>query len=152
MKTKNLILAFTVLAIASCKKDETPEPVLGAKDLIAKKWKQVSAIETYSFQPGSTDVFPSYDECDKDDINIYNVNGTYSLTAGTLKCSANSPDVLESGTWTLTTNDTKVSITSGGTTYDLTITELTGTSLKVRDTESTPLGTITYTAGYVPVP
>jgi Lipocalin-like domain len=152
MKTKNLIIAFAMLAIASCKKDETPEPVLGAKDLIAKKWKQVSAIETYSYQPGSTDVFSSYDECDKDDITIFNTNGTYNYSAGALKCSANSPDVLESGTWTLTSNDTKISITSGGTTYALTIAELTATSLKLKDIESIPLGSITTSSTFVLVP
>jgi hypothetical protein len=159
MKTKNVMLAFAIVAIASCKKDETAPSnastvpvVLSAQDLIAKKWRQVSAIETYNFAPGSTEVFANSNECLKDNITIFNTNGVFSYTAGVLKCNTSEPDLLEGGTWSLTNNNTKLSYTAAGIPYLNDIVELTGTSLKLRYSNTIPPGVVTTTKAYVPVP
>jgi Lipocalin-like domain len=154
MKIRNLILAVVVLTIASCKKDETQQqaPIPTTKDLIAKNWRQTSSVATYSYQPGSFDDFATWPPCDKDNISKYNINGTYTYTGGASKCNPSEQEVLDSGSWSLSNNDTKFSFTTSGTTYTFDIVEITNSSFKIKQTEVFSYGTIYTTSTFVAAP
>jgi hypothetical protein len=124
MKKLNLYLMVVVfgLSIFSCKKDEKT-----AKEYLIGKW-MATAMTVSPAMDGVTDMF-STTPCDKDDIIIFNANGTVTNDEGVIKCNAADPQTTSGGTWTLSADGKTLTLTSTNNEIQvLTIVTLSSTS------------------------
>lgn len=94
------ILALT-LTVPSCKKEET---TLSKKEMLTAKSWQLSSIK----ENGVTDVL---DDCDKDNILTFLLNGTYTFDPNVIKCDLKSE--IESGTWSLSSDEKFLTLDDG---------------------------------------
>jgi len=107
---KRACLILFVLVMVACSKDD-PSALSGILSRHTSGWMMTSAIVTINGV--DKDVFndPAYiPDCDKDDVSVFLSDGTYQLVS-TVKCNASEPDVLETGTWSVSENDTRLTIT-----------------------------------------
>lgn len=98
------ILLLTA-TLASCKKDKQSKTEL----LTDKSWKIIKA-EVKSGSGPFVDFFQMEDDCTKDDLQTFFTNNTYQITEGATKCDSGDPDLIDSGSWALTENETMLSI------------------------------------------
>jgi len=151
-------LSFLLLAAAAfggCKKDDattTPTPVVTKTDLLtAKSWKITAQTLTITTN-GTTISDNTLDACDKDDAYKFNTDKSLVVDAGTNKCLTSDPQK-ETGTWAFPSSDeTKLRITlpNEAINGDLTIKELTATTLHLYGTQTTNNVTYTVDATYAP--
>lgn len=100
-----LVLVFSVAAVTSCKKDkEKEEPT--KKELISNTWK-VSDVKNSDGVSIIGLPLPQI-VCLKDNIFTLRTDDTYSIDEGSKVCD---PSTAGSGTWSLTTNETKIQFT-----------------------------------------
>jgi hypothetical protein len=142
MKTLNLYLLVVVfcLSLFSCKKDEkTP-----TENLIGK-W-MVTAMTISPAMNGVTDMFSTSDACGKDDLTIFNADGTVTKDEGAVKCNSSNPQTSSGGTWVLSADGKTLTMTNtSGTQQIVTIVTLSSTSLVVTQTMVQSAVTYTYT-------
>ena len=139
------IITLTVLVI-NCKKDENVTS--SRKDLLSgKSWIMTAETISPAINVNGTlitDLFSQEPSCAKDDIAKLNSNGTYTLEEGQTKCSVNDPQVYETGTWTLNSDETIIVMTSSTSIVtNAKIQELTASKLVT--TEEETLSGIKYT-------
>lgn len=141
--TGPLTLAILFLIISavlfSCKKDAAKATEKTRYDLlINKKWQINGETGTINGVSVASD-FDSWPDYEKDDYFYFHDNLTYEENAGKL-LNPNSPgQILDHGTWQLTTSDQFINLkseTSGIITYPLKIIKLTETTLTVQYTFS----------------
>lgn len=124
------VITLICFALSSCSKDKNPDQdnTPTKKELLTRKWIQVDLIA--SMGGANQSVFDDeIDACAQDNIFEFKADGTFVITENTVKCGVN--DVVETGTWQLTENDTKIIIDPA--TEDpetVTIDELTATTFK----------------------
>ncbi|HTN07989.1 lipocalin family protein [Agriterribacter sp.] len=123
-----LLLLFSTFAFSSCQKDkgdEAKEPT--KKELLSNKWK-VSDVKN----SGGTSVidFPVPQiVCLKDNIFTLKADNTYTIDEGAVTCD---PSSASSGTWSLTSNDTKIQFTpSTGDPLTFDLIDVNATTLKI---------------------
>ncbi|HWR32456.1 MAG TPA: lipocalin family protein [Chitinophagaceae bacterium] len=99
---KLIIFSFSVLLLASCKKNEektcnlNSASVTGSYKITSVKYKaDASSPETDYYNQFFTEV------CERDDIITLNANGTYTFIDGGVKCI---PPGDDTGTWSLSGN------------------------------------------------
>ena len=100
MKKIITLTAFLTIIFSSCKKAEVvPEStcLLSASNLLGT-YKITSILYKSSPQTPEIDYFMYYDECEKDNLLIFNSNNTYIISEGATACS---PTTTESGNWNL---------------------------------------------------
>lgn len=133
-----LALAFTLLQSSSCKKDEDPVPQKTKTELItAANWKFLK-IEFRTTPTGAwSDGSGLVQACEKDNINVYRVNGTYEINEGATKCDVGDPQIIETGTWVFQNNETEIKQTATGSVspYVYGVEQVTETSLILTTTE-----------------
>lgn len=145
MKSGNrlaLLIGCTMLAIAACKKDDTPTPtptppyVRTQRDYLQDgKWQITKIpvkVSVYGFPLDSVDAYDTVKACAKDDYAIFKSWGKIYTYENTQKCNSANPDVDSSGTWTLSDDFKKM--TADVKSYPLNnknfdVLELTDTSL-----------------------
>jgi hypothetical protein len=103
MNKLQIKLSLTVIALSSilfsCKKEDSTEPACsitmqnlsGSYKLTGLKYKLTPATPEMDF-------FSLMDDCEKDDLLVLNVNGTYQFKDLGITCS---PDGNETGAWKL---------------------------------------------------
>jgi hypothetical protein len=125
MKKVITLATFLTVIFSSCKKAEVvqnPTCLLSASNLLGT-YKITSILYKSSPQTPEIDYFMYYDECEKDNLLIFNSNNTYIITEGATACS---PTRTESGHWNL--NQSLITINS-----ELgTITDFTCTGMKIK--------------------
>jgi hypothetical protein len=105
-----LFIVAASFAITSCKKDKDKESKVGV--LTASPWFIVKYEEKEN-NGAWVNTFPGFSACSKDDKWIFKTNMSVDLTEGATACTGNTPDeVLESTTWALVENETKLKIES----------------------------------------
>jgi hypothetical protein len=142
MKTLNLYLIVVLfgLSIFSCTKDEKT-----AKENLIGKW-MMTAMTISPAQNGVTDQFGSMDACGKDDLTIFNADGTITNDEGVIKCNASDPQTANGGTWVLSADGKTLTITSPGQApFVVTIVTLSSTSFVGTQTMVDSGVTYTYT-------
>ena len=112
---KNLILLLLVALVFtfnSCKKDkdEVVTPKTKTQLLCGKNWKITAAtvdpaIDWNGSGAVSANLYNQLQTCEKDGINVYNSNGTYTSDEGASKCDVSDPQTV-TGTWVFNTNET----------------------------------------------
>jgi hypothetical protein len=83
-----------------CKKDETKS----SKDNIIGKWMMTGMTVNPAIE-GVTDYFSTWSECSKDDLTIFNADGTVTNDEGATKCDDNNPQTSSGGTWALSSDN-----------------------------------------------
>lgn len=128
---KLLFLCLAVLAF-SCSKNNGNTPKATKTQLISKTWKQTDILA--SVGPGvQTSVFKTVlTDCQQDNLWQFNSNGTYTLFEGPFRCPTSPSDVIATGTWMFTDNETKISFNDAvNGTQNFTIVELSSTTMKL---------------------
>jgi hypothetical protein len=120
MKKNNYLLLFVfalVMAVLSCKKDEsTPPKVLTTQEIkkemiVAASWKISSQVKYDASVP--------VQNCEKDDVFVFNFDGTFSHNVGSLICNG---ETNSTGTWIIYPDGSGL-LTSGTTTMGIIITK-----------------------------
>jgi len=135
----SILLTLVLIAITasfnSCKKDkeEVTTPKTKTQLLCGKNWKLTAeicdpAIDWNGSGAVSTNVYNQMQSCEKDDIVIFNTNGTYTNDEGVSKCNTADPQTV-TGSWVFNTNETILSRTRNGETISFDINTLNETSL-----------------------
>ena len=109
MKKIITLAAFLTIIFSSCKKAEVvPDSncVLSASNILGT-YKITSILYKSNPQTPEIDYFIYYDECEKDNLLIFNSNNTYVISEGATACS---PTTTESGNWNL--NQSAITINS----------------------------------------
>lgn len=133
-----LMLILFGVAMFSCKKDDAGS----LKDKLIGKWMMVAMTSSPAFE-GETDLFILKDSCSKDDIVIFNADGTVTNDEGVLKCDEEDPQTSSGGTWTLSSDNKTLQVTKNGTVANITI--ITLTSSEFVGTRQQILNGVTYT-------
>jgi len=100
MKKIITLAVFLIIIFSSCKKAEVvPNStcLLSPSNLLGT-YKITSILYKSSPQSPEIDYFMYYDECEKDNLLIFNSNNTYVISEGATACS---PTTTESGNWNL---------------------------------------------------
>ena len=116
-----IICIFCLSFLNSCKKDKD----VTANKTIIGKWKQIGG----SYAPayfGETDYFSSYLPCEKDDISEFKSDNTFQLTEGNTRCDASDPQIMLTGSYTVNSDFTSITVNG-----EPSAIELTATTLKV---------------------
>jgi len=143
-----LFAAFLITTSISCKKDDdspqTKTEIISGKNFIMTAWAINPGIDFNGTT--ITDLYSFLDDCEKDDITIFNNDGAVNFDEGATKCDAGDPQTT-AGTWMFTENETKLSVTDDGETTVFTIVELTTSKLKIsyQVVEDFGMGEETYT-------
>jgi len=125
---KNIIAALLILSVlfVSCKKKEK-EPT--KEELLTNgKWKLTGA----SAAGGLYDLMTSFKECQKDNTFTFNTNKSITVDEGATKCNDTAKQTITDGTWALSNNDTKMTISGDKITAGFG--NLTGDVLKIEAT------------------
>ena len=144
-----LVIMSATIALSACKKDASP---VSKTDLLtASQWKMTA----FTVDPGfpifdalgnitgySTDMYSSMESCSKDDTFKFNSDNSVKFDEGASKCDSSDPQST-SGTWSLKTNETILSLIDNGSAQDYTIMELTARILKMKYTQTD--GSVSYT-------
>jgi Lipocalin-like domain len=77
------------------------------------------------------------DACNNDDGAIFNKDGKFESTIGTIKCDPSETNTI--GTWQLQQNDTKISLSESGLTEVFNIVELSSNRLVMNVTSGTDI-------------
>ncbi|MEO7266109.1 MAG: lipocalin family protein [Ferruginibacter sp.] len=98
MKKILILIAFSGILFTSCKKDKTCDlnstSLAGSYRVTSLKYKQTPTS-------AEVDLFSSLSACQKDDIYVYNTNGTFNYQDAGVVCS---PSGSYNSTWTLSGN------------------------------------------------
>lgn len=90
------------LTFTSCKKDEE---LSKTEMLTTGSWIQVGATED------GQDVWDAdYEDCEKDDITTFSSDGTFTIDEGATKCNPSDPQISDSGTWELSSDEKTITI------------------------------------------
>ena len=150
LKLASAVFALSLLSFSGCKKDKnndsstvepTPTPApTKTEQLTGKNWKLTSWTSDPAIDWGGgafvTDVYAQLDACQKDDIFIYNTNGTY-LEDYKVQCPGDPAS--STGTWVFNSTQTIITTDAGtANSSDFTLLQLDGSYLK---------GTIVYSTG-----
>jgi hypothetical protein len=160
---KKLLLSLTIVSLlgfSSCK-DKDEEPSKSRTELLTNaKWQLIAGtivppitIDLFGQTITISDIFDleGSEPCSKDDLQIFNADGTITNDEGPSKCDAADPQTTSGGKWKLLESDSKLQIIDGDTTL-ISITELSATTLKgnttmeSEDMDGNPVNhTITFT-------
>lgn len=137
-----LLPLMVVLAMASCKKDDptTTELLTNSKGWILVSLTTDPAIVDPITGTNITDLYAQQDACDKDDITIFQDNGTYIADEGATKCDPSDPQT-DTGTWVLSTDEKTITVDG----ESWTIESISKSSLRITFPFADPYTGITYT-------
>jgi hypothetical protein len=147
---KILFSIFVGCLLISCG-DDDPKPKTTEELLqgATKGWVATAATVNPPLLLGGTsitDLFSLLDDCDKDEVLIFSSATNYSAE-NPVKCEVAEPTILESGTWSLSSDKKTVRfVPTGFSPYEANLIEVTETSLRMSFLEV--LNGVTYTATY----
>ncbi|MBX2923316.1 MAG: lipocalin family protein [Chitinophagaceae bacterium] len=123
-------LSILTAGLFSCKKETA-----GATDPFTLLTKDVWIITANTYQKDSdastTDYFTGMPDCSKDDEYQFLTDGKYYQTNGATPCPGEAA-ILVTGSWQLSANEKSIFLTTGGTTEQYEIVELTQNKLVTR--------------------
>lgn len=129
---KNLFVFALILLSFSCSKDDNKAPAPTKKDLFAKTWRQTDILAALGGGVQSSVFTTVLTACQQDNLWQFKTDGTYTLLEGATRCPTSTSDVITTGTWTFSENDTKVTFVDAvNGTQTFTILELTATTMRL---------------------
>lgn len=143
--TKTLIYSFLLFTIllsgTSCKKETE---TLSTQKLEAK-WKITGSTLKDPTTGADVDIWGEIDECAKDNTYEFTAAGVYVADEGNLQCDPENPQQQITGTYTYTSNDKTLTITTDSFVVVSEVLEISNTTFKTRAFFSTTNPTVTYT-------
>jgi hypothetical protein len=140
MKLKGkIVLLFigSAIAFAACKKKDNSTNTTPTKtpreNLTEGKWQLTSMPMEYTisgFGGQSWNQYDSMEACEKDNFSLFMTSGKVWADEGATKCNTSDPQIDSTGTWTLNTDNTKMTFSDMGSNA-FEVQELTSTSLKL---------------------
>ena len=106
MKKATFSLLLFAIVLFACKKESTTPTKSPVEYLKAHKWAAVSltinpASDWYETGTKITDILGANDACEKDNILGFSSDSSYFFLGGTLKCSTNETDTVETGKYSI---------------------------------------------------
>lgn len=138
---KLLFASAMALVLVSCKKDKNEDTSTPITTQSISGTYTLGSITMKMGTSPETDATSSMDACQRDDRMTLNVDGSAIYTDAGTKCSPAGDDT---GTWALTSNNTKLSLDG----YEMTIQSFVNGALKLSETETISGTTYTYTITY----
>jgi len=103
MKKLSILSLLALLILGSCKKDTPPSTTCTYNTAsVLGSYKTTSLLYKADAVTPEVDFFPSYPDCQKDDLLTFNSNGTYTVSEGVTSCN---PANADSGTWSVSGNN-----------------------------------------------
>jgi len=128
------VLAISVFLLCGCGKDEDKDNSKSKTTLLTQSdWVRTSLMITINTNPPYDDHQNSA-PCQRDNRWVFRTNGSYELNEGPTKCNAADPQIIQTGSWLFSDNETKLTIGSSTFTVD-------------QLTETTMVLTYTYSGG-----
>lgn len=143
MKKTLLVALFAFPLVVACKKEEE-KPKSRTELLTEKNWQVRAATSDPALPLGGTlvtDVYAQLPACAKDDIERFDKPNIYKDDQGSNRCDPSAPQTA-TGTWVISPDDSRITITESAGSYSYEILELNDNTLKVR--YPTVLNGITY--------
>ena len=130
MKYYYYILALLCIGVSACKKSSDATKAKTKTDYLTQKpW--IAIAERANTDNGAwTETFSSNPACVKDNRLSFAANGVCINDEGATKCSASDPQTAQ-GTWTFTTNETRISISGIGGQGDFALQQLDDNTLVI---------------------
>lgn len=118
----SVLTAILLFGFVSCKKND---PEKSRTELLTQAGWKIVKDETRTGASGPwVDITSSYAACEKDDVLAFRTNLSFEFNEGATKCSPSDPQIITTGTWVFTTNETKINATSGGSTDAIDVNQL----------------------------
>ena len=114
LKIFGIISMFSIV-FPACKKGKDSDSK--TQLLTNQEWKIIKSESKVNSDP-FIDHYPSLPPCTQDDKYKFNTDNTYVLSEGASKCNPTDPDIIFSGTWHFTQNETKIQIDGTESTID----------------------------------
>ena len=138
-----------IMSFSGCKKDEDNPSRRAMLTAGNGTWKLTAlTVDPALPGPGGTtvsNIYAQFNDCTKDDVSIFlSTNNTYREEEGATKCSQTDPQIIRTGTWTLSSDEKNLNITAGGTATEIAITSMSGSELKGTFRETDAGITFTY--------
>ena len=129
--SKTVILISITLLLNYCKKSD--EMLSKMKLLTQKKWFVIASKHSLNGGPWVDD-YATMPKCITDDFISFNIDGSYIKDEGVTKCNVSLPQIIGTGTWIFTTNETKILTSESPSTSDgADILQLDGNTLKISE-------------------
>lgn len=142
-----IVAAVLILSISSCKKDDDTPASKSKQQLVSQKSWTISDVK---MSPGITiqgfnitDAGMFIEECIKDNSYTFNLDSTITMNEGATKCSENSPQEVQDGTWVFNEDQSKMIFSDNEFLGHLSMDELTENKLILSRTEFISDTTIT---------
>lgn len=138
MKKSLLLIATAALLFGACKKDDDNGGTSSGRKgtLTTGKWRILSssAVIEYPAPLGTQtiDAMSSLPACERDNLYIFNADGTGTTDAGATKCNTSDPQTESAGTWALINGDTQLTVNDGGMTITSDIQTLDNSSMVLK--------------------
>ncbi len=147
LNSKHAVLVLLIVSTLawSCKKDDNKPDRLDL--LVEKNWRLTAltidpSIDWFGNGTLVTNIYAQLNNCDRDDLYIFERNGVYKLDEGPTKCSPNDPQTI-TGTWTFNPDKTVITVNITGGSNSYTIKELESKRMVLEYQER--FGGVTYT-------
>lgn len=148
MKNSLILLALAAgFTFTSCSKDDDKAAQSKTQMLTGKNWKVTAATVAIDNAPAK-DFSGQIAACSKDDFTTYATDGKVTFDAGATKCAANEAQT-QSGTWSFTENETKLTVNQDNDATVYTISELSASKMVLSVSETFTNGGQTNTFHYV---
>lgn len=145
MKNLWFLLIFSVFTLTTfstgCKKDDD---IVSNSELILGNWQLTGHTVNPALPIFGSDLYNQYDNCEKDNLFIFESNGVTKVDEGATKCDAADPQTI-TGTYTFNPDKTIITLSIDGVDTSLTITELTSSKLVATEAENSTGVNYTYT-------
>jgi hypothetical protein len=141
---KKIYFLLFIVTMIACKDDDKPSASVSA--ILTSK---ANGWVISSLVVGSTDAFQGYDDCEKDDATVFLSAGTYQVNS-TVKCDSGETNPIDTGTWSLSSDQKTLTVSGGDFPFTATILEADETHLKATITVDFGTGPISATLTLVP--
>lgn len=115
MKNSIILMAAVLLTLFGCRKDK--EDTIDRETLLTQGSWKITALTVDPaidwFGTMVTNVYSQMPSCVKDNLTVFNKNGTTNYDEGPSKCDPNEPQTT-SGTWAFNTDKSILSLTTEG--------------------------------------
>lgn len=128
---KVALFSCLIMGVLSCKKDT--ESVPRKQTIIAKSWNMTS-FKLVNASGAEVEMISTFFEaCRRDNLLKFAADGTYKEDEGASKCDPADPQTFDSGTWTISADETKMTLTPAGeTTSDLSFVSFSTSEVKLK--------------------
>jgi hypothetical protein len=138
MNMKKILFATMLLSVGflSCKDDDDDTCALNNSSLVGTYQLTGVSYKADATTP-AIDIFSTYDACEKDDLVVFNANGSVTYTDAGIACS---PSTNDTGTWSLSGS----TLTVDGEAASVASFTCTGMTVTIAGTTAGELTTLTF--------